>query len=236
MVSQSAAFHYAPFVQTQFCCLSLFSCRPAAEVVHAIREKGGRFLQKAPQVRGRVLYYEIGDQKANEKCCQALREGAPRIMAGHRRSFSSTNVSSEDDKKYSATGSSLSPPKKKRKYTHRMTENELAASSSSSFDHTTAARASYTPSRMVKNYKMDSAVSSKENTTREEKTLTIKPAARLVRHCKFAVVSVKGLAEEELGIYIQDFQPPVDDSAPPVIVKSSSEDSKVKVKEEAPSP
>jgi hypothetical protein len=48
-------------------------------IVNAVRSQNppGRFLQKDTGKTGNGLYYDIGDQKAQEKTSQALREGAP---------------------------------------------------------------------------------------------------------------------------------------------------------------
>ena len=49
----------------------------AKRIVDLVREEGGRFLQKVEgSPSGELLYYDIGDDKAREKTCQALREGA----------------------------------------------------------------------------------------------------------------------------------------------------------------
>jgi hypothetical protein len=55
----------------------------ALKVVHCIEGYGGRFLKrtKVPGVgpSGHFCWQEIGEQRAYEKACQALREGAPEI-------------------------------------------------------------------------------------------------------------------------------------------------------------
>jgi hypothetical protein len=52
----------------------------AAEVVELIRKRGGRFLRRLePFAGGEVLWLDIGDERAREKTCQALREGAPEL-------------------------------------------------------------------------------------------------------------------------------------------------------------
>ena len=51
----------------------------AAVVVEKIREKGGRFLRRYATKSEGVFWVEIGDVRAREKTCQALREGAPEI-------------------------------------------------------------------------------------------------------------------------------------------------------------
>jgi hypothetical protein len=45
----------------------------AAIVVKKIREKGGRFLRKYEASSNGVVWVEIGDARALEKACQALR-------------------------------------------------------------------------------------------------------------------------------------------------------------------
>ena len=50
----------------------------AARVVEKIRERGGRFLRRYTTESG-VFWVDIGDNRAKEKTCQALREGAPEI-------------------------------------------------------------------------------------------------------------------------------------------------------------
>jgi hypothetical protein len=60
----------------------------AGKIVEIIRKKGGHFLRKqmlpnssdpVTDANGNVVWYDIGDEKAREKTCQALREGAPEI-------------------------------------------------------------------------------------------------------------------------------------------------------------
>lgn len=55
----------------------------AAVIVDLIRKKGGRFMRRVetdgPTTGGHVFYVDIGDMRAREKTCQALREGAPAI-------------------------------------------------------------------------------------------------------------------------------------------------------------
>ncbi|KAG7349388.1 hypothetical protein IV203_011985 [Nitzschia inconspicua] len=51
----------------------------AAEVVEKVREAGGRFLRRHHVTNKGVMWVDIGDEKAREKTCQALREGAPEI-------------------------------------------------------------------------------------------------------------------------------------------------------------
>ena len=50
----------------------------AMKIVHIIQGRGGRFLKRTKSP-GRFGWKEIGEQRAYEKACQALRENAPEI-------------------------------------------------------------------------------------------------------------------------------------------------------------
>eukprot|EP00531_Pseudo-nitzschia_arenysensis_P019361 CAMPEP_0116142776 /NCGR_PEP_ID=MMETSP0329-20121206/15089_1 /TAXON_ID=697910 /ORGANISM="Pseudo-nitzschia arenysensis, Strain B593" /LENGTH=316 /DNA_ID=CAMNT_0003638035 /DNA_START=308 /DNA_END=1258 /DNA_ORIENTATION=+ len=74
----------------------------AAVVVQKIREKGGRFLRRAKNIKSNeVVWVEVGDERAKEKTCQALREGAPEI----RRRKKVTNFLDDGDKGKGSDGS-----------------------------------------------------------------------------------------------------------------------------------
>jgi hypothetical protein len=71
----------------------------ASLIVQKIRDKGGRFLKRVDTPPdGQVLWIDIGDERAKEKACQALREGAPEIR---RKGKTPTRDAEdeEDDKK-----------------------------------------------------------------------------------------------------------------------------------------
>jgi hypothetical protein len=92
----------------------------ASIIVETIRKRGGRFLRRdTSQFRRRshrsdafdggsmIHWVDIGDDRAREKTCQALREGAPEIRRkGHRGSDSDGNRNWET--KYRSNGSSFS--------------------------------------------------------------------------------------------------------------------------------
>lgn len=92
----------------------------ASLIVEMIRKRGGRFLRRdTSQFRRRpnrndgfdggsmIQWVDIGDDRAREKTCQALREGAPEIRRkGHRGSESDGNRNW--DKKLYHNGSSFS--------------------------------------------------------------------------------------------------------------------------------
>lgn len=55
----------------------------ATHILELIRERGGRFLKRVKVTgvgpSGHFCWQDIGEQRAYEKACQALREGAPEI-------------------------------------------------------------------------------------------------------------------------------------------------------------
>jgi hypothetical protein len=64
----------------------------ASKVVDLVRERGGRLLRRwDTSEKGNVLWVDIGDDRAREKTCQALREGAPELRKKKR------GASSDDD-------------------------------------------------------------------------------------------------------------------------------------------
>lgn len=53
------------------------------KIVKLVKERGGRFLKRTKVhgagPSGHFCWQDIGEQRAYEKACQALREGAPEI-------------------------------------------------------------------------------------------------------------------------------------------------------------
>jgi hypothetical protein len=71
----------------------------AVSIVRKIREQGGRFLRRHEiTAQGRVIWVDIGDTRACEKVCQALREGAPEIRRLKKADASSKSNDSDDQK------------------------------------------------------------------------------------------------------------------------------------------
>lgn len=76
----------------------------ASEIVDLIRERGGRFLKRSKSATtynpgsGRFLWTEIGNEKAYEKTCQALREGAPELRRRLTDDDRGPDDSEEDDR------------------------------------------------------------------------------------------------------------------------------------------
>ena len=86
----------------------------ASEIVQVIRQRGGRFVRRCqepyPRSSGNngllpVVWMDIGDDRAREKTCQALREGAPEMRRKfHGKEGQSEQLSPhEDDEKDSSS-------------------------------------------------------------------------------------------------------------------------------------
>lgn len=74
----------------------------ASHIVNIIQSRGGRFLRRYKRngvswERGHFVWVEVDPQKAYEKACQALREGAPEIRRKLAVSGSGTEEDVEDD-------------------------------------------------------------------------------------------------------------------------------------------
>lgn len=62
------------------------------KIVHIVQSRGGRFLKRTKSP-GRFGWKEIGEQRAYEKACQALRENAPEL----RRRLAAQEVAAVSD-------------------------------------------------------------------------------------------------------------------------------------------
>jgi hypothetical protein len=74
----------------------------ASHIVEIIKSRGGRFLRRHKRngvswERGHFVWVEVDPQKAYEKACQALREGAPDIRRKLAESGSTCSDGDEDD-------------------------------------------------------------------------------------------------------------------------------------------
>lgn len=71
----------------------------AVSIVHKIREQGGRFLRRHHvTAQGKVVWVDIGDTRACEKVCQALREGAPDLRRQKQVDASAKSNDNDDQK------------------------------------------------------------------------------------------------------------------------------------------
>ena len=82
----------------------------ASQVVEEIRRRGGRFLRRCEglDASGQVYWLDIGDERAREKTCQALREGAPELRRKQNKRSLSEDEESDQPPLIQATFSSAS--------------------------------------------------------------------------------------------------------------------------------
>lgn len=167
----------------------------ASIIVDKIRANGGRFLRRAGDTtpQGQVLWVDIGDDRAREKTCQALREGAPEL----RRKRKVTPMDEDDIKR-----------------SEHENPNEAILSSSSSMDHTASieedgrnGKIGKTSSMVKKAMYTDARVSGDQDLQKKE-PLMIRPSLSIVRRSQIHAVSVDQLNARDREVYLRDFLPP----------------------------
>jgi len=178
----------------------------ASFIVDLVRERGGRFLRRSDSTtsQGEVLWVDIGDERAREKTCQALREGAPELRRRRRTpSFSDEEDKDESPKKKIATSCDDEI---------KSLEKKLSPKSVTSQDEC--------PTRKVES-PSDSRDDSEIVTMKEGKTnmrkekdfededgpIVIRPCERLMRG-PVRAVNLSGLSSREQELYLHGFLPP----------------------------
>jgi hypothetical protein len=174
----------------------------ASMIVSMIRKKGGRFLRRTHAAGGHVLWVDIGDDRAREKTCQALREGAPEIRRLHcknkkKQSTSHTSSDSEEDDSHT-----------EKARTH---SSDATLSSPSTMDR--ALPGSSPPTKMRSWAKKASSVDDFEDhgcLADDEGPVRIRPMARLMpgRLKAAESIALDQLSPEDRELYLHDFLPP----------------------------
>jgi hypothetical protein len=160
----------------------------ASLVVEVVRSKGGRFLRRCDSMStpGPVMWVDIGDERAREKTCQALREGAPELrrqkqQGSHPAEKSSGSCTS------SCSATSLAVER-------RQDSNDTEESTTRS-------------GLQVAKYKVEYKITSpKKGLT--DGPIWIRPSSRLLpcRHPK--PMALDELDEDDRALYLRDFLPP----------------------------
>jgi hypothetical protein len=162
----------------------------ASIIVELIRKKGGRFLRRADtSPQGHVLWIDIGDERAREKCCQALREGAPELR--RRKKDSSSD---EDDVKR----------------TDSMKDTEATLTSASSTERTLSVDGKNGPNRLrAWTNAEDSDVEDTRDGAGSNGPIVIRPLARLMpQRPPVEPIPLDQLSAEYRDLYLRDFLPP----------------------------
>jgi hypothetical protein len=162
----------------------------ASIIVELIRKKGGRFLRRSDtSPQGHVLWIDIGDERAREKCCQALREGAPELR--RRKKDSSSD---EDDVKR----------------TDSMKDTEVTLTSASSTERTLSVDGKNESNRFRGWTKAeDSDAEDTRDGAGSNGPIVIRPLARLMpRRPPVEPIPLDQLSAEYRDLYLRDFLPP----------------------------
>jgi hypothetical protein len=161
----------------------------ASIIVELIRKKGGRFLRRSEtSPQGHVLWIDIGDERAREKCCQALREGAPELR--RRKKDSSSD---EDDVKR----------------TDSMKDTEVTLTSASSTERTLSVDGKNESKFRGWNNAEDSDVEDTRDGAGSNGPIVIRPLARLMpQRPPVEPIPLDQLSAEYRDLYLRDFLPP----------------------------
>lgn len=162
----------------------------ASIIVELIRKKGGRFLRRSDtSAQGHVLWIDSGDERAREKCCQALREGAPELR--RRKKDSSSD---EDDVKR----------------TDSMKDTEVTLTLASSTERTLSVDDKNGSDRLRSwTNAEDSDVEDNRDGAGSNGPIVIRPLSRLMpRRPPVEPIPLDQLSAEYRDLYLRDFLPP----------------------------
>jgi hypothetical protein len=162
----------------------------ASIIVELIRKKGGRFLRRSEtSPQGHVLWIDIGDERAREKSCQALREGAPELR--RRKKDSSSD---EDDVKRNDS----------------MKDTEATLTSASSTERTLSVDSKNGSNRLrAWTNAEDSDVEDTRDGAGANGPIVLRPLARLMpRRPPVEPIPLDQLSAEYRDLYLRDFLPP----------------------------
>jgi hypothetical protein len=172
----------------------------ASKVVDLVRERGGRFLRRCDALeKGNVLWVDVGDDRAREKTCQALREGAPELRKKKR-------------------GASLLNDLRR---TRRKGTDDTSSCSSSDYPRDASplrewdARGDETDERKDQSDALDSDARDDSEGNRgdgasikNKEPIVVRPYARLLKSSTTAETSLEELTPHEKELYLSDFLPP----------------------------
>lgn len=169
----------------------------ASHIVELIRERGGRFLRKCGETtaQGNVLWYDIGNDRAREKTCQALREGAPEIRRRKSKSFEETGSKQKDSSDE---------------------EDEPTTRRDSDSPRNGTAKTVLKERKSIENVVKSDARDDCESTRSEpvagvelkKEEAMIRPSARLIKRLMTTEITMEELTPRERELYLRSFVPP----------------------------
>jgi len=177
----------------------------ASIIVEAIRRKGGRFLRRQSSRfdPGIVAWVDIGDARAREKTCQALREGAPQI-----RKKRNASLADDLDIKRTAVERGLLGPSIDCSLLRTDIQRSASVAVSSESKH------------KCNSVSDDTASVQFSNDDGKDDPIMIRPSFKLTKPAFAEAISVDQLEPHDRILYLRDFLPP--DAAIPHRVETTS--------------
>jgi hypothetical protein len=164
-------------------------------VVEKIRKKGGRFLRRIDTTpSGELLWTDIGDDRAREKTCQALREGAPGIRKKRK-----TGSADEDN-----VERNLNDPE----VTFSSSSSLGRAASSIEEQSITGGLNGGAKTKRCSTFTENNASSAYQDGPARDEPIMIRPSGELTRFSFSEAISVDQLEPRDRELYLRDFLPP----------------------------
>jgi hypothetical protein len=172
----------------------------ASIIVEKVREKDGRFLRRVgSNSQGQILWVDIGDDRAREKTCQALREGAPELRRKRKATSSSGDEEEETSPRSAGRDSNVRGG--------AMTSYSASIDQSTSADLEEDRQASWRGRRTPSNEESKESNLTNPRFRSDEPTM-IRPSAKLLHQRISTPISVDELNAQDREIYLRDFLPP----------------------------
>ena len=166
----------------------------ASIIVELIRKKGGRFLRRYDTDHtGQVRWVDIGDDRAREKTCQALRENAPELR---RRKVVPSSSEETDEQK----------PSKRIRLHSPMRTPVPSSHASSNTPKSLPTPELPTPEITFVHRSTDEDSTPPRN---EDGPIMVRPYARLLPgDVSIEPIPLDHLSPQDRALYLQDFLPP----------------------------
>jgi hypothetical protein len=177
----------------------------ASIIVEEIREKQGRFLRRADtSPQGEVRWVDIGDERAREKTCQALREGAPELR--RKQSIGSAHRDGDEVSKEHESKEEERNPK---------AESRSSGVQDDHFRDDDSASTEVWGSKRTRVLRMNEKEAATETNHAVGKSLLLNEPSMIIRPCPRLLcqnvpicISLDELEAEERDRYLHDFLPP----------------------------
>jgi len=179
----------------------------ADKLIDIVRERGGRFLKRAEsQQYGEILWVDIGDERAREKTCQALREGAPELRRrkgkGRGKALDDDETTGDDSHDDDTLSNGL--------VNTELVNNQryiLGSGLTERFGYACTSDRRNAEAINKADARDDEGSQQMETSNFGKGPIMIQPYKRLTRR-KMEEISVEGLTQHERELYLGAFLPP----------------------------